>query len=510
MKINIKIKGKNRLFVHIIFVFFLIGLFFFLGLHKVFFAMPGGIHFMRQTDSLSFVSQYFNKGFNFFNPQLFNLKNIDGRAACEFPIIYYLTALLYVVVGQKIFLLKLMHIIIAYTGVYYVFKLSYLLLKDYFYAFLVGVFLFTSTVFNYYSFNYLPDIAALGFSFIAWYLVFKYQENLKNRTLFTAVLFFSLASLIKVTYAINPIAAILYYLYLYFSEGKSIKHQIRNIMLYFIVGFGLVLLWNGYMLYYNKLYGGLSFNTKALPIWGLSADSIHSVWNHIVNDVYVDYFAPFLYYLISVLILFQAFFYKKMNKELLVLTLILFFGIAAYFILFYAQFKDHDYYFLAFAPLVIFILINSLIVLKKTPKKKHWDIIIKITLLILFVAGINDSKARLAYRHWAVVDDYSKTGLTIRDNIEEINKLKITADAKFIVAPDLCQNGGLFFLNRAGWNITEEENILTNQIKQYKKMGADYLLLVSKNEEVLKIGAENGNLIYKNMDIRIYKLQADE
>ena len=59
-------------------------------------------------------------------------------------------------------------------GVFSVFRLSHLLLKDYAYAILIALFLFTSTVFNYYAFNYLPDAPALGFTLIGWFLVFKF------------------------------------------------------------------------------------------------------------------------------------------------------------------------------------------------------------------------------------------------------------------------------------------------------------------------------------------------
>ena len=50
------------------------------------------MHFMRQTDSLLFLNTSIMVFI--FEPQLFNLKNIDGRAACEFPILYYITSLL--------------------------------------------------------------------------------------------------------------------------------------------------------------------------------------------------------------------------------------------------------------------------------------------------------------------------------------------------------------------------------------------------------------------------------
>ena len=131
-----------------IFILILLSIFFFFGYHTIFFDGPQGIHFMRQTDSLSFASQYYNHGYEFFNPKLYNLKSIEGRAACEFPITYYITALLYSVFGKLPFLLKLVHLLILYVGVYYVFRLSYLFLKNYLLSLLISLFLFTSTVFN--------------------------------------------------------------------------------------------------------------------------------------------------------------------------------------------------------------------------------------------------------------------------------------------------------------------------------------------------------------------------
>lgn len=219
-------------------------LFFYLGLAEIFFSGPQGIHFMRQTDSLSFASQYFNNGFHFFKPQLYNLKNIGGYAACEFPITYYITALLYSLVGKKLFLLKLLHFLIVSTGVYFIFKLSYQLLKDYFYAALICLLLFTSTVFNYYSFNYLPDAPALGFIFIGWYFIFQYQSSKKEKTVIISFLFFILGSLIKVTYLINPLAVIGFSLFsvLFHKTGLMSSHVAKRIIIYGTAGVIIVVL----------------------------------------------------------------------------------------------------------------------------------------------------------------------------------------------------------------------------------------------------------------------------
>ena len=87
-----------------IFVCFLIALYVILDFQTILFLQPQGIHFIRQTDCLSFVANYVNNGMHFFTPQVFNLHSADGKAACEFPVLYYLTALCYHAFNQHEFI----------------------------------------------------------------------------------------------------------------------------------------------------------------------------------------------------------------------------------------------------------------------------------------------------------------------------------------------------------------------------------------------------------------------
>ena len=496
-------------FQFLLFLSILMGLFLFLGLWEIFFSGPQGMHFMRQTDSLSFASQYYNNGYSFFEPKLFNLKNIDGNAACEFPITYYLTALLYSIFGKNVFTLKLLHFIIVNLGVFCVFRLSYRILKDFIYATLVCLFLFTSTVFNYYSFNYLPDIPALGFTFMAWFFIFEYLNGKKEKTLIASFILFTLGSLIKVTYLINPLAVLALVLFtLIFGKDEIIpKVKGKKIIYWSILGFGIVLIWNIYILYYNSIYDSNSFNTKPLPIWDLSIERVEEVWDYMINYWHTKYFAPSSFHFLFIVLLFPIIFIKKSNYRLSILTLMLFLGSLSYFVLFYSQFKDHDYYFLAFFPLIIFVLINGIETLKNISKNKYLHLVTRLILIIIIIAGINYSRMKLQNRYEKINDDFSKTSQLIHENIELIEKFNFPKHSKFIVAPDLCQNGGLFFLNRMGWNIEEEKDIVIDKINHYKDLGADYLLLVSDEHEILLTNDITGELILKGKGIEIYKLK---
>jgi hypothetical protein len=503
-------KLKNPYVQGLIFLSILIGLFFFLGYHKIFFSKPFGVHFMRQTDSLSFASNYFNNGFHFFKPQLYNLKNIDGMAACEFPLSYYISAILYVFFGKHIVIQKLLHLIIIYFGVYSIFKLCNYILKDFAYSILISLIVFTSTVFNYYSFNYLPDIPALGFIFMGWFFIYKYQINSKIPTLILSFLFFTLGSLIKVTYLINPIAVlVLSGFSLIFYRKNSLLTNSKRILIIGVISLLPVILWNIYVLQFNDLYNSHSFNTKAFPIWKLNHEKITIIWDYVTNYWYNTYFSKSVFRLIYAFALFQLIYSKKSDKKILIQVLILFLGSLAYFVLFYRQFKDHDYYFLAFFPLILLILINGIKTLQNVTQKNGFHIVVKIILLAVIVAGINHSKNKIEKRQVYKVDNYSRAGLLINENYESIKKLNIDSKAKFIVAPDLCQNGGLFFLDRSGWNIEKSHQITLEKIKEYKNQGANYLLLVSSDESIILLGEQLGELILRENEINIFKLNKD-
>ena len=508
-KLKYNMKRINNLWIYsTVFIIILVALFFFLGLGKVIFIGPQGIHFMRQTDSLSFASQYYNNGYNFFNPQLFNLKNINGAAACEFPIIYYITSLFYFLFGKNLLILKFFHFTIVSFGIFYIFRLIYELLEDYFYAIILSLIFFTSTVFNYYSFNYLPDAPALGFTFIGWYYYFRYRDDKQNKTLLISFVFFILGSLIKVTYLINPITIIVFSLFSILLHKNNFNYiATKRTIIYGILGLGIVLIWNVYILYYNSLYESKSFNTRALPIWGLSNTQISEVWDYIIHYWYTKYFAHSSFHLLFIILLFQIIFYKKCNNQLCLITLILFSGSLFYFILFYSQFKDHDYYFLTFLPLIILVLINGLKTLQNISKNKYLHMFTKLVLLIIIIVVVNYSRMKLGERYKKKEDAFTNTSFLIYENLEVIKTLNIPVNAKFIVAPDLCQNGGLFYLNRMGWNIEKQKDITINKINYYKKEGADYLLLASNNPQLLSIGNMCGKLILKGKGITVFKLK---
>ena len=131
---------------------------------------------------------------------------------------------------------------------------------------------------------------------------------------------------------------------------------------------------------------------------------------------------------------------------------------------------------------------------------------LKIIFIYVVINGIRFSKVELSNRFKLGIDDYSKAGLLIEKNKNAIKQLNLPDDSKFIIAPDLCQNGGLFFLNKSGWTIENTADISPESISYFKKEGADYLLLVSADQDLIGESVSYGNIILKTSDITILKL----
>ncbi|NTW34316.1 MAG: hypothetical protein HGB12_17135 [Bacteroidetes bacterium] len=463
---------------------------------------------MRQTDSLSFVVNYFNEGFSFFNPKLFNLKNVEGRAVCEFPIIYYLTAIMYNIFGEKEFLLKLINLLIVSTGVFLMFRFIRKILNSFIYSILLSLLLFSSTVFIYYTVNFLPDAGALGFALIGWYFFFNNYFKKNKIQLILAFIFFTLSGLIKVTYFINPLTIVILALIELIIVKKYDKISIDDIKKYILLGlisFCIVTSWNLYVIYYNKLYHSVSFNTKAFPIWNMPKSEISVIWGYIYNYWYSKYFYFSSFHLIFIAFIFQIIFIRKSDRILSLITIILFFGSLSFLMLFYSQFKDHDYYFLTFLPSIIFILLNAFNTLKNIFPKIYNNFIPKLVVLIILVSGINYSKEKLDQRYENGNDNFSRIGFLLKDIKPQLEILKIPPASKFIVIPDLTQNGGLYFLNRKGWNIEGTSENSLNMIPQFIKEGADYILVCSKEKHLIDFVNQFGEKVYDNNEISIFK-----
>jgi len=497
--------GRNYIFLIV-----LISVLYYFKAHEILFLHPQGIHFFRQTDSLAFVSNYYNFGMNFFEPGVLNVAFGDGKAASEFPILYFFTAFLYKLFGEHVYFLRFITLSIVCFGFYNLFQLLKLLLNDIFYAFIFTFLFFSSTVLIYYANNFIPDASSLGLALAGWYYFYLHFKGIeKNKNLYAAFLLFTFSSLLKVTSLINPIAAVgslmLLQLFSNYTLLDVIKQNLKLISL-FITTLVIVYAWNSYVIEYNELNNSPFFLVKARPIWDMEKPQIDNVWNHIYNYWYSSYYPSKTFKLFAVIIILGIIAFKKFDKFQAILTVVISIGTIAYGLLFYEQFQNHDYYCINVLPALIFIIISSFMAVRlRFPFLSH-NLITRISLLIICLLGFDHVRNQLTERYQNTNDPFASVGYKLDGINNYLNDLYITKSSKVIVLSDYTPNGSLYFLGRKGWTIPETNDEGYRNIESAIKNGADFAIITDekylKEEKLLsmigkQIGKRKGVYFFK-------------
>lgn len=476
-------------------------LFFVLGYSSRFFDGPEGIHYIRQTDSLAFIDHYQDNGHNFFKPGTSNLDSPEGNAACEFPAIYYLLSFFYLAFGKQFFFLKLFNLILSVVGLYNLLKLCQKIIKDHIYALLIVFFFFSSTIFNYYIFNFLPDAAALSLTFIGWNLFFN-QWNNKAPQWHKPMLLFMLSGLIKVTYFISPIAIILFLLLRKYQGKRTLS--LKRLLIWFGGSVLVIATWNVYAILYNNHYNSEYFTTGARPIWGMPSSEVSKTWDHIYNFWLTDYFAHSSIHVLLGLLVLQFVFLKKANK-LKPLILLLIAGSVCYFLLFFSQFKDHDYYALTLFPIFAFVLIGGIMTFKNLTQNKAIHIGGQLVFATIVIVGIVYSSNKLNTRYAEKEVFISEMGTTLDEHATDV-KSTIQKDSKTLILKDLSKNGGLIAIDRQGWTLPSLNYCTKDTLSYFLKKGLSHVIIKQGDTLPFQQDFFSPTPKYKNEVIEIYEI----
>ena len=226
-----------------------------------------------------------------------------------------------------------------------------------------------------------------------------------------------------------------------------------------------------------------------------------------MNFWYTSYFAHSSFHFLLVVFVFQVIYMKKSNYNLSLISGFMFLGSLTFGLLFYAQFKDHDYYFLTIMPFLILLLINGINTFKNISSEINHHRLVKAILFLIIVAGINYSRNKLNDRYLIEMNIYSQTGMLIDENRIVIDDLNIPKDAKIILAPEPSQNGGLLYINRMGWTILSLKEITKEKLIDLKSKGANYFVLASKDIRALEKVKTEGEVILESKDIFVLRLK---
>jgi hypothetical protein len=476
-----------------------------LGFQNYLFLHPVGPHYFRQTDSLAFVEYYVQHNFNFFEPGVWNLGNDSGQASSEFPILYYLTALISVFTENKHVVLRSISLVISLVGFYYLFRLTNLILKNTVFSILFSLLFISSTVVLFYAVNFLPDSSALALTFCGWYFGLRDRLSDKKSSLSIAMVLFLFAGLIKAPYSIHPIACLLSILYSDFRKTKSIKEAIsihkKNIFLFTISAL-LIAAWYIYSNHYNSIHNSHLFIGEIFPFWNLSSELIGRVWLAISHDWYSSYYYPTTFHVLLIVLIvgIYAFFKSKVKSELTPVLIILFFGVVGYVVLFYSQFLDHDYYMLNILPFIVLLIIFLFHRIGLWKSNLIYNPFTQIALAVIVVLSLNYADRKLEERFTYVSPVFEKNRAEL-EGIQTYFLLKgIPRSAKMLVLGERTSNGAFYWMNRSGWNISKWDDEGKEKWKLYAHK-ADYILLMPSYSGFSEGGY---NLFGKYKNTKIY------
>lgn len=458
-------------------------LFAFLDYWKMLGMRPQGIHFMRQTDSLSIILHYVKNGMHFWEPGILNLESVDGKTASEFPLFYYVLAWGYKLFGEHESWLRFLNTLLIFLGFNGVFRICLLHFRHIVLSLAITFLLWSSMILFYYGNNFLPDASALGLTLCGLYFMYRYifLEG-KTGTSITGMALMTLASLIKVSYFVYPTACVLTLLtFDWFVSRQTVKAIFQKhiyLLLFFVAGVLGILSWIVYIKQYNLDHNGY-FLVRSRSI--LQADAIDriNVLKNITGWWADSYYPTLTKYLMLLIFVVGLARFRQTDLRWVILSLFCIAGAFAFFLLFFLQFRDHDYYFLAMIPAIVIAIIFSITSILEFQPQPVFRFVFTVLLCVVALKGIAFSKQRLWKRFADSRDDlYSIVGQQLDGADTQLDKAGISRDARLILVMDKNVNGGLYFSGRFGWPLMDTNDVWMNRIPGMIENGASHFVML--------------------------------
>jgi hypothetical protein len=425
---------------------------------------PQSIHSWRQCDGASLALNYCQEGMQFFKPRTHGLYSDNYTtgytAPSEIPILYYFVAILYKIFGYHEYLFRATSLLIFFLGLLFLFRLAHAVLKDSFFAGSVVVLLFSSPLLVYYANNFMPNTVGLSFSLIGWYYFYQYSLNHRTGTYLAAMVFFLLAASMKITELSGPIIILLLLLMDRFRIMRLNLGSDRQLLVKMISLGALFLVVGGWVFYakgYNNLHGTSQFSTYTFPIWNMNAEARTLVLHKMKVIWMTEYYLPFTLYCLPVFALVTVFFYRRADKLLGVASIILLLGLVVYAILWFEALGDHDYFFIGFYILPVFLAINIFLILRSFNGTVLYTRLLQVAIVIFLAFNVYHARQRQEVRYFSWMNDYPEMQDLYHIN-PYLEQLGINRQDTIVYFPSP-NIRPLYLMNLKGWTITDYSEI---------------------------------------------------
>ncbi|MBI9033396.1 MAG: glycosyltransferase family 39 protein [Bacteroidales bacterium] len=461
---------------------------------------------------------YFNYDLNLSEVRIYNQITLNGSSdisLAEFPILYYSVGILYKIFGNNDSIFRIFNALILLTGMFFLMKSVYILIKDKFWSIAIPVLFFTSPTLIYYGNGFLPDTTALGIVLIALYYIVRFYESEKIKYVYFASIIFTFAGLLKITSLLSFLGLIgTFVLFWIFSKEFRLKYKLHLFIIPFILPLIASLLWYNFVDQFHAKNGGSISPISLRPLWELSDEVITKTWSRIQMEWLRSYFPTSMHIFGLVSLLFSVIFIKRHNKFLVIFTIISLLGGTFFFFGFFRSLFDHDYYLINVFIVEIFCIILGLLLIKSFNHKIFNLSYLKILVLIALPFIIIQSNKIVHTKTYGYYNNAHKTVHSGLVGIEKLNRsLGIEKTDLVISVPDPSIDISLYLMNQPGFNdygfITKKG---AERMDFFIDKGAKYLfvadtnMLTSEKRAYLKPYCKNKIANYKN--VNIYDLRA--
>lgn len=446
---------------------------------------PSHTHAWAQADRYALAQGFLNNDFNLLKPETFVYNHQfpdewrdEGKTsitAVDFPIHDFVPAILMKIAGSKApWTFRLYIFLYGVIGLFFLFKLTMLFTNDFLKSIFVVLFAAASPVFVYYQNGFLPTIPSLANALIGLYLYGQYLKGEKRKAFYLSILFLTLATLSRTTFAI-PLIAVLCVEALRAIRGQS---SIRIMIFPFAFSFLIIA---SYALYNGSLraeYGAIFLGHIMPP-----RDFQHAV--DIIKDASAQwkyqYFSKTQYMVFLFLIIgtLGRFLFSKMNisrttETWSILIGTVFLGCCAFAVLMLQQFRNHDYYFLDtfYLPaILLLVLLMKLMPPTKDPKRKLLVVLVGVIFIVSMVmSALESQQSRTATGDW---DQVGNTIVNFTGAEAFLDSVGVSDNAKILVLDAVAPNIPFLLMNRKGYAVMKPSAI---NIENALKWEADYIV----------------------------------
>lgn len=451
-----------------------------------------GAHVWRQVQTQTVVNNFYREDFNILNPRLDPRGSGDGIERLEFPVMQWIFACFYKLLGPHIAISRVLSLLIGLgtlTGLYF---LIHRLFKDRIPAIAGAWSLGFSPAFFYYTVNPLPDNFSLCCSVWGLAAFFDWYERRRTGTLMLTGIFLGLATLSKLPFVLYFSVPFLCFLTEWLkvkNTGQLVRHSAITaafLLPPFAWYIRVIPSWDTE----GVISGVIGSRLSGSMVLKYVLDNVTSIIpEYILNYAALPLLLAGIYY---------AFSGNARHDKRFVLLTMLFAALAGYF--FYeinVIGNVHDYYLFPFVPL-LFILVayGAFKMLSGTSRQARFALFCLV--LLPFTAFLRTRNS------WNPESPgFNRDWLAYRDEL----KSAAPPEALCIAGNDASYQIIFYYVGKKGWPFTDNR-LNAEHLRGMISEGAQYLYSdarqVDENPEIRPL---LDSLVLERGSVRVYRLE---